>query len=94
MTYTIKEIADLAGVSTRTLRYYDEIGLLSPADTGENGYRYYDQDSLLQLQQILFFKELDVPLKDIRLFMRRPEFNLLWKSTGRRCRSGRSGWTS
>jgi DNA-binding transcriptional MerR regulator len=61
MTYTIKEIADLAGVTTRTLRYYDEIGLLSPADTGENGYRYYDQGSLLRLQQILFFRELDVP---------------------------------
>ena len=77
MTYTIKEIANLAGVSKRTLRYYDEIGLLSPADTGENGYRYYDQDSLLQLQQILFFRELDVPLKDIQLFMSRPDFNLL-----------------
>ena len=77
MTYTIKEIADLAGVTTRTLRYYDEIGLLSPADTGENGYRYYDQDSLLRLQQILFFRELDVPLKDIQLIMFRPDFNLL-----------------
>jgi DNA-binding transcriptional MerR regulator len=77
MTYTIKEIADLAGVSTRTLRYYDEIGLLSPADTGENGYRYYDQGSLLRLQQILFFRELDVPLKDIQLIMSRPDFNLL-----------------
>lgn len=77
MTYTIKEIADLAGVTTRTLRYYDEIGLLGPADTGDNGYRYYDQDSLLQLQQILFFRELDVPLRDIQLFMSRPDFNLL-----------------
>ena len=77
MTYTIKEIADLACVTTRTLRYYDEIGLLSPADTGENGYRYYDQDSLLRLQQILFFRELDVPLKDIQLIMFRPDFNLL-----------------
>ncbi len=77
MPYTIKEIADLAGVTTRTLRYYDEIGLLSPADTGENGYRYYDQSSLLRLQQILFFRELDVPLKDIQLIMTRPDFNLL-----------------
>ena len=77
MTYTIKEIAGLAGVTTRTIRYYDEIGLLSPADTGGNGYRYYDQGSLLQLQQILFFRELDVPLKDIQLFMSRPDFNLL-----------------
>jgi DNA-binding transcriptional MerR regulator len=77
MAYTIKEIADLAGVTNRTLRYYDEIGLLSPADTGDNGYRYYDQDSLLQMQQILFFRELDVPLKDIQLFMSRPDFNML-----------------
>ena len=77
MTYTIKEIADLAGVSTRTLRYYDEIGLFSPASTGDNGYRYYDQVSLLRLQQILFFRELDVPLKDIQLIMSRPDFNLL-----------------
>lgn len=77
MAYTIKEIADLAGVTTRTLRYYDEIGLLEPADTGDNGYRYYDQGSLLRLQQILFFRELDVPLKDIHLIMSRPDFSLL-----------------
>jgi DNA-binding transcriptional MerR regulator len=77
MPYTIKEIADLAGVTTRTLRYYDEIGLLGPASSGENGYRYYDQGSLLQLQQILFFRELDLPLKDIQLILSRPDFNLL-----------------
>jgi DNA-binding transcriptional MerR regulator len=77
MQYTIKEIADLAGVTSRTLRYYDEIGLLHPASTGVNGYRYYDQGSLLRLQQILFFRELDVPLKDIKLFMSSPDFNLL-----------------
>lgn len=77
MLYTIKEIADLAGVTTRTLRYYDEIGLLHPASTGDNGYRYYDQGSLLQLQQIMFFRELDVPLKDIQFIMSSPDFNLL-----------------
>jgi DNA-binding transcriptional MerR regulator len=77
MTYTIKKIADLAGVTTRTIRYYDEIGLLQPASTGENGYRYYDHTSLLRLQQILFFRELDVPLKDIRLIMNHPRFDLL-----------------
>jgi len=49
MTYTIKEIADLAGVITRTLRYYDHLGLLPPAKMGENGYRYYDQASLLSI---------------------------------------------
>jgi len=77
MTYTIKEIADLAGATTRTIRYYDEIGLLDPALTGDNGYRYYDQDSLLRLQQILFFRELDVPLKEIEIIMNRPSFDLL-----------------
>ncbi|HAY85962.1 MAG TPA: MerR family transcriptional regulator [Chloroflexi bacterium] len=77
MPYTIKEIADLAGVSTRTIRYYDEIDLLSPAETRDNGYRYYDQDSLLMLQQIMFLRELDVPLKEIHLILNQPGFNLL-----------------
>jgi DNA-binding transcriptional MerR regulator len=77
MAYTIKEIADLAGVSTRTLRYYDQIGLLGPAGTGENRYRYYDLESLLRLQQILFFRELGMPLKEIHLMVSLPEFNLL-----------------
>ena len=77
MAYTIKEIAELAGVTTRTIRYYDEIGLLSPARVGDNGYRYYDQGSLLRLQQILFFRELDVPLKDIQRLMHRQDFDLL-----------------
>jgi DNA-binding transcriptional MerR regulator len=77
MTYTIKQLAELAGVTPRTLRYYDEIGLLSPAQTGANGYRLYNQGSLLQLQQILFFRELDMPLKDIQQILSRPDFDLL-----------------
>jgi len=77
MAYTIKEIADLAGVTPRTLRYYDEIGLLGPSQIGENGYRYYDHESLLILQQIMYFRELDVPLKDIQLILNLPEFNLV-----------------
>jgi DNA-binding transcriptional MerR regulator len=77
MLYTIKEIADLAGETTRTLRYYDEIGLLRPAGTGVNSYRYYDQESLLHLQQILFFRELQVPLKQVREILCHPGFNLL-----------------
>jgi DNA-binding transcriptional MerR regulator len=77
MAYTIKEIADLAGVSTRTLRYYDEIGLLPPAGVGDNGYRLYDRESLLRLQQILFFRELDVPLKEIEQILSRPDFDAL-----------------
>jgi DNA-binding transcriptional MerR regulator len=77
MNYTIKEIADLACVTTRTLRYYDQIGLLYPAEIGDNGYRYYNQRSLMKLQQILFFRELDVPLNDIQLIISRPDFNLM-----------------
>lgn len=76
MSYTIKEIAELAGVTTRTIRYYDEIGLLIPSETGDNGYRYYDRENLLLLQQIMFFRELEVPLKDIQLILNQPEFNL------------------
>lgn len=74
--YSIKELADLAGTTTRTLRYYDQLGLLDPARIGENGYRYYDRGNLLTLQQILFFRELDVPLKEIRFLLGRPDFQL------------------
>lgn len=77
MEYSIKEIADLAGVTTRTLRYYDEFGLLKPAYIGNNGYRYYVRENLFRLQQILFFRELDVPLDEILLIMSQPDFNLL-----------------
>lgn len=77
MTYTIKQLAGLAGVTTRTIRYYDQVGLLDPAVRGANGYRYYDQLSLLTLQQIMFFRELDMPLKDIQLIMNQPGYNLL-----------------
>jgi len=72
--YTIKELADLAGVTTRTLRYYDQMDLLIPAELGSNGYRYYDHDNLLRLQQILFYRELDVPLKEIQYTLSRPDF--------------------
>ena len=74
--YTIKEIADLAGVTTRTLRYYDQLGLIIPAEIGENGYRYYDHENLLRLQQVLFFREMDFALKDIQFILSRPDFNL------------------
>ena len=77
MAYTIKEIADIAGVSTRTIRYYDEIGLLPPEKVGRNGYRYYSRNNLLRLQQILFYRELDVPLEEIQLIMSRPDFDWL-----------------
>jgi DNA-binding transcriptional MerR regulator len=75
MAYSIKEIASLACVSTRTIRYYDEIGLLLPSFTGKDGYRYYDHRSLLILQQILFFRRLEMPLKEIASILEMPTFN-------------------
>ena len=64
--YTVKQVSDLAGVTPRTLRYYDQIGLLKPASVGSNGYRGYSDDDLLRLQQIRFYRELDLPLAEIR----------------------------
>ena len=63
--YTVKQLARLSGVSVRTLHHYDEIGLLRPAFTGENRYRYYGREELLRLQNILFHRELGVPLQEI-----------------------------
>ena len=65
------------GVTPRTLHHYDQIGLLKPAQVGENGYRYYGEESLLRLQQILFYRELDMPLDDIRKIMGRRDFDVL-----------------
>ena len=66
MNMQIKEFAELTGVSVRTLHYYDEIGLLKPCYVDEHtGYRFYDKNSLLRMQEILFYRELDFPLKSI-----------------------------
>lgn len=67
---TVKEVADLTGVSIRTLRYYDEIDLLKPAKVTEAGYRLYDENSLKKLRRIMFFRELEVPLSEIKAFMK------------------------
>lgn len=75
MTYTVKKVSGLSGVSVRTLHYYDEIGLLKPTSYGENGYRYYEEDQLLKLQQILFFRELDFSLSDIQAILESNHFN-------------------
>lgn len=77
MPYTVKELAKLSGVSVRTLHFYDEIGLLMPAFHGENGYRYYEEEQLLKLQQILFFRELDFRLKEIQKIVGRSDFDQL-----------------
>ncbi len=75
--YTVKQLSQLAGVTPRTLHHYDEIGLLKPSRVGANGYRYYGEESLLRLQQILFYRELDMPLEDIRKIMGRRDFDVL-----------------
>tara|TARA_B100000989_G_C19531762_1_gene470423 strand:+ start:6077 stop:6862 length:786 start_codon:yes stop_codon:yes gene_type:complete len=75
--YTVKQLADCSGVSTRTLRFYDKISLLSPAYYAENGYRYYGEDELLCLQQILFFRELGFKLNDIKAIIVADEFDQL-----------------
>lgn len=74
MAYTVKQLATMSGVSVRTLHFYDESGLLKPARTGTNGYRYYEEAQLLKLQQILFYRELGFELKQIRQVLDRREF--------------------
>jgi MerR family transcriptional regulator, thiopeptide resistance regulator len=75
--FTVKQLSKLAGVTPRTLHHYDEIGLLKPSRVGDNGYRYYGEESLLRLQQILFYRELGIPLEDIKKIMGRRDFDVL-----------------
>ncbi|MEM6346084.1 MAG: MerR family transcriptional regulator [Bacteroidota bacterium] len=75
--YSVKELAVLSGVSIRTLHYYDKIGLLKPAARTEAAYRYYEEEELLRLQQILFYKELDFSLQEIKDILDDPDFDLL-----------------
>lgn len=75
MEYTVQKLAHLAGVSTRTLRYYDEIGILKPARINSSGYRIYGDDQVDRLQQILFYRELGVNLEDIKQITTSPSFD-------------------
>ena len=75
MAYTVKKLAEISGVSVRTLHFYDEIGLLKPAYHGSNGYRFYEEEQLLILQQILFFRELGFELKNIQKVLGRKNFD-------------------
>jgi len=72
---TVKQVSLLTGVSVRTLQFYDEIGLFKPTQITGAGYRMYDENAMEELQQILFFKELDFTLKEIRAIMDDPEFD-------------------
>ncbi len=76
MRYTVKQLADLADVTPRTLHYYDAIGLLPPAAVGDNGYRRYDDASALRLQQIRFYRELGMSLSEIHAALDRPDFDV------------------
>lgn len=69
---TVKEVSKLAGISIRTLRYYDEMGLLRPTQVSEAGYRLYDDKALERLQEILFFKEMELPLGQIKQIIEDP----------------------
>ena len=72
---TVKDVSKISGVSIRTLRYYDEIGLLKPTELSDAGYRLYDNKALERLQEIMFFKELEIPLEDIKKIMDDPNYD-------------------
>ncbi|MBD5502530.1 MAG: MerR family transcriptional regulator [Lachnospiraceae bacterium] len=72
---TVNEVSKLTGVSIRALQYYDKIGLLKPSGHTESGYRLYDDTALEKLQQILLFRELEFPLKEIKEIVSRPDFD-------------------
>ena len=73
MRYSVSQAARLAGVSVRTLRWYDQIGLLKPTEVTPAGYRLYDGEAMAVLQQILFYRELDVPLEQIGRILSAPD---------------------
>lgn len=75
--YSVQQLSKLAGVSVRTLHHYDRIDLLKPAERSEKNYRFYGKAELLKLQQILFYKELDFPLKEIAKILNDPNFDFL-----------------
>lgn len=75
MEYTIKKLGSMAGVSTRTLRYYDEVGILKPARINSSGYRIYGKKEVDRLQQILFYRELDISIDKIKKILTSPEYD-------------------
>ena len=77
MEYSIKDLSEIAGITTRTLRYYDEIDILKPAKISDSGYRIYSDNEVDLLQQILFYKELGLDLKTIKDILSSPSFDIL-----------------
>lgn len=84
MEYSIRQLAKRSGVTGRTLRYYDSIGLLRPVRADRNGQRYYDDAARLRLQQILFYRELAFPLEDIKAMIDHPKFDLVESLRGQK----------
>lgn len=84
--YTVKQMARLSGTSVRTLHHYDAIGLLRPGVVGANGWRWYDRADLLRLQQILFYRELETPLREIATALDAPDFDAAAALRGHRAR--------
>ena len=81
---TVRQVAKAAGISVRTLHHYDAIGLLKPGHVGTNGYRWYGKEELLRLQQILFYRELGMPLAEIGAILNDPAFDPLTALRGHR----------
>lgn len=77
MPMTVKQVAEISGVSVRTLHYYDEIGLLRPSSKSEAGYRLYGDEALVRLQQVLFYREIGLPLKKIGRILDDPRFDIV-----------------
>lgn len=77
MSYSIRQLAALANISSRTLRHYDAVGLLTPSSIGKNGYRFYEHADLLRLQNILFYRELDFSLDEIKRILMGTDFDIL-----------------
>ena len=72
---TVKDVSEISRVSIRTLRYYDKIGLLKPTELSDAGYRLYDNKALERLWEIMFFKEIEIPLEDINKIMDSPNYD-------------------
>ena len=75
MRFSISQAAKIGGVSVRTLRYYDEIGLIHPVEVSTAGYRYYDEAALQVLAQVRFYRELELPIKEIIALLRHPDYD-------------------
>ena len=93
MDWSVQQIARIAGTTSRTLRHYDDIGLLKPSRTGDNGYRFYDQASLVRLQRILLLRDLGLGLPAIaEVLDHEPEADRHWAATWTGSGRNRTGW--